>query len=73
MRPEELLDASGATNLTCGAQDQGFDSPRGHSSFAFNLAIMNNEEFLRLLCPIIVNCARITLIVIMCNVAACSD
>ena len=28
-RPEEPLDASAATNLTCRAQGRGFDSPRG--------------------------------------------
>ena len=44
----------------------------------FRLQYCDNEEFilvpiLCLLRPIIVNCGRITLIVIMCNVAACSD
>ena len=41
-RPEELLDASAATNLTCGAQGCGFDSLRGHFYFAFKSC--DNEE-----------------------------
>ena len=39
-RPEELLDASAAAHLACGVQGCGFDSPRGHSPFAFHLRIM---------------------------------
>ena len=39
MRPEEPLVACAATNLACGAQGRGFYSP-----FAFDLAIIKNEE-----------------------------
>ena len=42
-RPEEALDASAATYVTCSAQGHGFDSLRVCLPFAFNLAIMKNS------------------------------
>ena len=39
MRPEVLLDA-----LDCRAQGRGYDSPRGHLLFAFNLIIMKKID-----------------------------
>ena len=42
MRPEELLDASAAPNLACGAQGGSFDSPSLRSPFPYNFAIMKN-------------------------------
>lgn len=70
MRPEIMLDVSAAPNLAIGEQVCGFDSPRRHLPFAFNLTIMKIVSLLR---PIIVHCSWITLTEITRRVAACSD